>query len=173
MICVTREIGENIARKRRTASLTQQQIADQLTSMTDRDISLHMVSAWERGLRDIPAAIIPAICAILHCSSFELYPHSKTVSDRDMQIISTVIAMSDDEKDDLYYLLHDWDGDRKALLKLDVIHAVLDKSMRAEPDRMIIDNYIDAVKAGDPNIDRRIRTNVGYVLEAYKKLYKK
>ena len=85
---------------------------------------MHMVSAWERGTRDVPAAIIPTLCHVIHCTSFDLYPHSGALSDRDLQLIDTIRHMGDDEKADLWYLLHEWDGDRKALLKLDVIHAV-------------------------------------------------
>lgn len=51
--------------------------------------------------------------------------------------------MSEDEKDDLYYLLNEWQGDRKALLKLDVLHAVQSKDLRMEADRMIIRSYIE------------------------------
>lgn len=96
---------------------------------------MHMVSAWERGTRDVPLAITPALCAIIHCTSFDLYPHSETLSDRDLQLMATIKAMGEEEKADLFYLLHEWDGDRKALLKLDVIHAVQSPEMRYVPDR--------------------------------------
>lgn len=124
MICVERELGENIAQMRKRAGMTQQQLADALTAQMGRSVSLHMVSAWERGHRDIPAALIPAICQALHCASFDLYPHSSTLNDRDVQLISSITAMSEEEKADLYYLLHEWRGDRKALLNLTVLHAV-------------------------------------------------
>lgn len=96
---------------------------------------MHMVSAWERGTRDVPLAITPALCSIIHCTSFDLYPHSETLSDRDLQLMATIKAMGEEEKDDLFYLLHEWDGDRKALLKLAVIHAVQLPEMRYVPDR--------------------------------------
>lgn len=170
MIFVTRELGANISKYRKRAGMTQQQLADQLTDQTDRSVSLQMVSAWERGERDIPAAVMPDICHCIHCSSYDLYPHSETLTDRDVQLISTIKAMSDDEKDDLYYLLHEWRGDRKALLKLDVIHAVQDESLRYGPDGHIIESYTDAVKRNDPRIDRRISTDLAYVLKARRKL---
>lgn len=96
---------------------------------------MHMVSAWERGLRDIPASILPDICHAVHCTSYDLYPHSEMLSDQDIQLMDTIRAMGQEEKDDLFYLLHEWDGDRKALLKLDVIHAVQSPEMRYVPDR--------------------------------------
>ena len=123
MICVRRELGQNMAIMRKRANITQQQLADGLTDRTGKPISMHMVSAWERGTRDIPAAIMPDICQLLHCTSFDLYPHSVTLTDRDVQLISSITAMSEEEKADLYYLLHEWRGDRKALLKLVVLHA--------------------------------------------------
>lgn len=170
MFCVSRELGEHIAIQRKRSRLTQQQLADILTNETDRPISMHMVSAWERGLRDLPAAMLPALCRVLHCSSFDLYPHSGVITDRELQLIATIKAMSDDEKDDLYYLLHDWLGDRRALIKLDVIHAVQSAAMRREPDMLIINNYIYAVKHNDPDLDRRISTDLAYVQKAAREL---
>lgn len=170
MICVTRELGANIAKFRKRASITQQRLADDLTETLNKPVSLHMVSAWERGLRDIPAAVIPSICHIIHCTSWDIYPHSTRLTDRDVRLIETVTALSDEEKDDLYYLLHEWHGDRKALLKLDVIHAVQDESLRYEPDGRIIESYRDAIKRNDPRIDRRAKTDLAYVLKARRKL---
>lgn len=131
---------------------------------------MHMVSAWERGTRDIPAAMIPSICSIIHCTSFDLYPHSATLTDNDVQLISTIKAMGDEEKADLYYLLHEWHGDRKAMLKLDVIHAAQDRSMRYVPDKMILDGYIDAVKRGGHGLDQRAHVNLDYVKAALRQL---
>lgn len=99
---------------RKRSGLTQSQLAMQLTDRTGEQVSMCMVSNWERGLVDVPASVIPDICHIIHCTSYELYPHSETLTDRDVQLISTLKAMSDEEKDDLIYLLHEWDGDRLA-----------------------------------------------------------
>ena len=170
MICVTRELGANIAKYRKQANVTQQQLADELSRIIDKPVSLHMVSAWERGQREIPASVLPSICHIIHCTSWDIYPHSEILTDRDVRLIATVTAMADEEKDDLYYLLHQWRGDRKALLKLDVIHAVQDESMRYEADRMIIDSYIDARKRDDPGIDTRAKIDLSYVLKAWRHL---
>ena len=170
MICVTRELGSNIATFRKRACISQQQLANDLTEQLQRQISMHMVSAWERGLRDIPAAVIPEICKIIHCTSFDLYPHSETLSDLDVQLIATIKAMSDAEKDDLYYLLHEWHGDRKALLKLCVIHASQSEDLRYVPDGMIIQSYIDAVNRNDSKLDRRPNVDLEYVLKARRRL---
>ena len=78
--------------------------------------------------------------------------------------------MGEEEKEDLYYLLHVWSGDRKALLKLDVLHAVQSKDLRYEADRMIIRSYIDAMKAGGKGIDHRIRADLPYVQRAFRHL---
>lgn len=167
MICVSRELGANIAKCRRRAGVTQQHVADELTRIIGEPVSMHMVSAWERGQRDIPAAIVPSLCQVIHCTSWELYPHSVSLSDKDVLLISTMVALPDDEKDDLIYLLHQWRGNRRALLKLNVIHAVQDDSMRYEADRIIIDNYKAAVRRNDPRLDRRISTDLACVLRAW------
>lgn len=163
-------MGDNIAKLRKRANVTQQQLADELTRLTGRDISMHMVSAWERGSRDVPAAIIPTICHVIHCTSFDLYPHSETLTDRDVQLIQSIKAMGDEEKADLFYLLHEWRGNRKALLKLDVIHAAQDKSMRYAPDKMILDGYIDAAKRGGHGLDPRAHVDLDYVKAALRQL---
>lgn len=152
---------------RRRAGLTQQRLADIISAAAGVEINLHTVSGWERGLRSIPAALVPEICRALHCTSWDLYPHSDTLTDRDVRLIATIRAMGDDEKADLYYLLHDWAGDRKALLKLDVIHAVQSKELRYVPDRMIIESYEDAVRRGGQGIDTRAKVDLDYVRKAF------
>lgn len=172
MIRISCELGANMSRLRKRARITQTQLADLLTSDTGEHVTMHMVSHWERGLVDVPAAIIPSFCRIVHCSSFELYPHSDIVSSRDVSLISAFRSMGDDTKDRLYYLFHDWPGDKEALINLMVIHAVQDDAMRYVPDRMIIESYIDAVKRNDPRLDRRITPDLAYVQKAAKELLK-
>lgn len=172
MIRISCELGHNIARYRKKARITQTDLADALCSDTGERITMTMVSNWERGVVDIPAAMVPPVCHILHCSSFELYPHSDVLTDRDVQLIATVKSLDDAEKDDLYYLLHQWHGDRKALLKLNVIHAVQDADLRRDADLAIIESYKSAVKRNDPGIDRRISTDLAYVQKAFRDLLK-
>ncbi len=95
MIRITYELGRNIATMRRRSGLTQTQLADQLTERTGRQISMTTVSNWERGLVDVPASLLPDICHIIHCTSWQLYPHSETLSERDLQLISTIKAMGE------------------------------------------------------------------------------
>ena len=129
-----------------------------------------MVSAWERATREVPASMIPMICRIIHCTSWDLYPHSESLSDRDLQLISTIKAMGEQEKDDLHYLLCKWDGDRKAMLKLDVLHAVQSPSMRREPVKITLRNYIESIKINDPLLDRRAHVDYVYVKKAFDNL---
>ncbi|MCQ2299998.1 MAG: helix-turn-helix domain-containing protein [Bacteroidales bacterium] len=170
MICVSREIGANIAIYRKRARITQQQLADALTDVTGDSISMHMVSAWERGKRDIPVSVFPALCRIIHCTSYELYPHVSQVTDRSAQLIATIDAMSDDEKNDLFYLLCQWHGDRKAMLKLDVLHAVQSPAMRREPVKITLRNYMESCKSNDPALDRRAHVDYAYVKKAFDSL---
>lgn len=131
---------------------------------------MHMISAWERGKRDIPVSVFPALCRIIHCTSYELYPHVSQVTDRSAQLIATIDAMSDDEKNDLFYLLCQWHGDRKAMLKLDVLHAIQSPAMRREPVKIILRNYIESVKSNDPALDRRAHVDYAYVKKAFDSL---
>lgn len=130
-----------------------------------------MVSAWERATREVPASMIPMICSVLRCTSWDLYPHSEVLTDRDVQLISIVEALGDTEKDELLYLLRDWDGDRRALLKLDVIHAVQSRQLRSVADKMIISSYTEAIRLGGDDIDQRINVDLDYVRKAFKHLY--
>lgn len=167
MIRISYEICQNIAAIRKKRRMSQQEFADKLTELIGEPVSLSMISSWERGVAEPRIGFMPYICHALGCSSYELYPHSEVVSDRDVALIATIKALSDDEKDDLDYLLHRWNGDHKAMLKLDVIHAVQDESLRYVPDKMIIDSYIDAIKRSDPRIDRSKKTDLDYVLKAF------
>lgn len=161
------ELGHNMATHRRRAGLTQTDLAAALAAATGAHITMTIVSNWERGHVDVPAAMLPAICQLIHCSSYDLYPHSVVMSDRDVQLVAIIKALSDADKDDLYYLLHEWRGDRKALLKLDVIHAVLPEHLRYAADQMIIDNYKYAIKHMPQDVDHSASTDLAYVLKAW------
>lgn len=95
MIRITYELGRNIATMRRRSGLTQTQLADQLSERTGRQISMTTVSNWERGLVDVQASLLPDICHIIHCTSLDLYPHSETLTDRDVQLIRTISALGE------------------------------------------------------------------------------
>lgn len=164
------ELGRNIAVYRKKAGITQAQLAQMLTKITEQTVSLCMVSNWQRAIVDVPAAIMPDICHCLHCSSFDLYPHSESLTDRDIRLMETIRAMSESDKNDLYYLLHEWRGDRTALLKLDVIHAMQDESLRYEADKNIIESYLYASKHQPQLIDHRAHADLNYVRKAHKHL---
>lgn len=42
--------------------------------------------------------------------------------------------------------------------------------MRYEPDRMIIESYMDAVRRHDPGLDRRAHPDLDYVKRAFRRL---
>lgn len=169
---VNRAICENLTKYRKQAGITQDGMADRLSEMTGHVFTSSQISAWERGTTMPPAAVMPFVCRVVGRSSYDLYPHSETLTERDVRLIATVMALGDNSKDGLYYLLHQWDGDRLALLKLDIIHAVLPEHLRYDADRAIIDNYREAVKRNAPDIDRRVSTDLAYVLRAWRSLIK-
>lgn len=170
MIRISCEIGANIAKKRKQTGLTQARLAERLSEQTGEHISMHMVSCWERGLVDVPAGVLPSICHALSCSSWDLYPHSERLDERDILLMERIRVMKQDEKADLYYLLEHWQGDMRALLKLNVIHAVLPEYRRYDADLAIIEAYKEAIRVGDPNVDDRINVDLPYVLKVWHKL---
>lgn len=110
------QLGANIAQHRINQNMTQRDLADRITAASGMDISQAMVSNWERGVAQIPAEMVHYITAALCCSSYDLYPHSATYSERDLQIMEQFHAMSDREKDIMYHLMFRWKGDRRAIL---------------------------------------------------------
>lgn len=83
-----------------------------------------------------------------------------------MLLIQSIKALDDDEKDDLYYLLHDWKGDRKALLKMDVAYAAQGKAMRYSDAKQILSSYTDCVRRGAADLDTRHKIDIEYLHRA-------
>lgn len=131
-----------------------------------------MVSAWERGAAHIPAEMVHYITGALCCTSYDLYPHSTTYTERDLQLMERFHSLSDREKDILHYLMFSWRGDRRALLELDLIHAALPEYRRHYADSTIIEAYKEGIRENDPNIDRRLSTDLPYILSVFRKLDK-
>ena len=130
MIRVSHEICQNIARTRKKAHMSQQQLADKLTELTGENVSLYMVSSWEREIAEPRIGFMPHICHALCCTSYDLYPHSQTFSDRDMRFLEAVQHLSDRQKDILLYMLTDWDGDAETFWEFGLMYAVMDSQDR-------------------------------------------
>lgn len=88
------QLGANIAQYRINQGITQRQLADRITAASGMDISHAMVSNWERGVAQIPAEMVHYITSALCCTSYDLYPHSTTYTERDMQIIERFHSLS-------------------------------------------------------------------------------
>lgn len=68
------------------------------------------------------------------------------------------------------YLLRDWDGDKRALLKLNVLHAAQSCELRYGPDLAIIKSFVYAMKNGGDGIDPRAPVDIDYVRRAHRRL---
>ena len=88
------QLGANIAQQRINIDITQRQLADRITAASGMDVSPAMVSSWERGAAQIPAEMIHYITSALCCTSYDLYPHSSTYSERDVQIMERFHSLS-------------------------------------------------------------------------------
>ena len=88
------QLGANIAQYRTKMSITQRQLADRITAASGMDVSTAMVSSWERGAAQIPAEMIHYITSALCCTSYDLYPHSSTYTERDVQIMERFHSLS-------------------------------------------------------------------------------
>lgn len=151
--------------------MAQQELADRIVELSGENVTRELVSRWERNITPIPAEIIHYICVALGCSSYQLYPFS-SLPERDLRIIARIRSLPEDEKADLDYLLNDWQGDTRALLKLDVVHAVLPEWRRSDSDTAIIEAYKEAIRTDDPGVDRRVKTDLPYILKVWRKLDK-
>ena len=165
-------LGANIQKIRQQQGLQQQELADRIVALSGENVTRVMVSKWERGLTTLPAEMAHYISLALGVSSYHLWPHSDLVTDKDVELIQWIRNLKEDEKDDLLYLLKQWRGDTRALLKMDVIHAILPEWRRAEADRTIIEEYKEAIRTGDPDIDTRAKTDLPYVLKIFRELEK-
>lgn len=169
---INTELGDNIRQIRTERNMTQWLLAERIAEISGQKVSCDMISKWERGLSMIPAEMAYYISIALGVSSYRLWPHSSCISKKDIDLISIIRSLPDDEKDDLLYLLTEWNGDKRALLKLDVAHAVLSECRRAYADSVIIEAYKDAIRTDDPDMDRRRPVDLQYIQKAFKKLDK-
>ena len=166
------EIVQNIIKIREKRGMSQKELAYRVSQHADKNVTEAMVSCWEREVVPLPAAMMPAICKALACSSYELYPHSTHVSDRDIKLLDAFRHLSEREKDIMYYMIHEWKGDRVALLELGLLHCVMPEYTRWYSDMTIIEAYKDGVRTNDPAIDKTMTVNLPYIMKAFKQLDK-
>lgn len=146
MIRISYEICRNIAHLRKKAHLSQQAFADKLTQMIGENISLYMVSTWERGIAEPRIGFMPYICQALNCTSYDLYPHSTVFSDRDMRFLEAIQHLSDRQKDILLFMLTEWDGDADTFWEFGLMYAVLDNQDRKYIADAGVEQYMNAKK---------------------------
>lgn len=168
---INKIIGSNIGIQRRRQHMSQRELADQLSAITDQLISDYMVGSWERGTVQIPAAILPPICQVLRCSSYVLYPRSSTMSERDLHLMASLQNLSGREKHILDFLTHDWCGDSHALWEFGLLYAVLPESLRQDIAEFGIHTYKDARSSGDVFLDDRMEVDLVAIIRAWRKLH--
>lgn len=165
-------LGQNIRMKRKQAGLSQKDLADAVSELSDCIVSASMVSSWERGDSFVPASMVHCICVALHCSSYELFPHSAIASDQDIEVHTIVKTMSPRAKEILLYMVRDWKGDADTLWEFGALYAVLPEYRREYIARTGIECYKEGIHDKDENIDKRIEVNLPQIVRGWQKLDK-
>lgn len=175
MIRVSYEICQNIALQRKSAHMSQQALADKLTELTGEKVSLHMVSTWERGITEPRIGFMPHICHALGCTSYDLYPHSKTYTQRDMRFLEAIQHLSDRQKDILLFMLDDWDGDADTFWEFGLMYAVMDGQERKYIADVGIEQYLAAKRNYPDSITKAngLDVDIELIKKGAKKLDKK
>lgn len=75
-------IASNIRKYRKSAGLTQQELANRLNAIHGTSLRNNTISSWENGVNSIDNDFIPAIAQILRISIMQLYGQSPTDYDR-------------------------------------------------------------------------------------------
>lgn len=168
---VSRIMGENVAKYRRRAGLTQKAMADQLSLKTDKIVSENIISAWERGITPIPSDRILEICHLLQCSSYNLYPYSARIDEKGIALYKLVMNMSERKKDILIHMLTKWAGDDDAFWEFGLLYMSLCEYRRQNISVAGIEEYKEARRADDIE-DRTIPVDLDLIVKAWKALDK-
>lgn len=164
------ELIKHIIEIRKKRGMSQKELAYKISQYADKNVTEGTVSSWEREVVPVPAPMMPYICKALACSSYELYPHSDIITERDVQLLDIFKHMSDREKDILYYFVHDWHGDRLALGELGVAHTIMPEWRRWDTVLVVLETLKEAMKEHDSDVDQRIVPDVEYIKKVWKKL---
>lgn len=136
-----RIMSKNIAEQRKFIGITQQQLADRLTESTGRNVTVTMVSSWERGKVYPPAPIMPFICSALSCPSYRIFPQSHVLSDRDFRLIEYIRFLDDSDKKILDDIAVRWPGSVHRLIQALSAYTVLSECRRAWIVRSVLHEF--------------------------------
>ena len=144
------DFGKTLREIRTIRSMTQGQLADEVGRILETTISVKTVSAWERGERSASAEQLKAIAEALRCSLASLCSAraSEHPGKRRERFNEEGASLPVDEKEILYHIMVEWDGDRRALMQLAALYTALPKQDRYCVVATALGLYREAVEIG-------------------------
>lgn len=86
------KFGENIRRLRKAAKYTQKSLADSL------NVKQSTVSRWENGIDHPNMENLPALAALLHCTTDDLFGYNAAKDPHEVQLVSNYRTLSEHDQ---------------------------------------------------------------------------
>ena len=165
---VNNEIGKRIRTIRKSRGLTQNELANKYTEVSEIPISANMISMWESGDRRIYADQLYYLCTIFERNPTVLYPHPNV---NGKLLADEVEAFMSQDFNILRYVITKWNGNVKALFQFIALYVSLPKQLRQDIAGMGVSMYELGIK-DDKLLDDAPNVDLEYLKEETERLWK-
>lgn len=164
-----KQIGFRVSRTRTSRMLTQQQLVDRYNDLdVPKQLTVSILSAWERGVQVIPAYAMQPLAVAMECSIYALM-YDEVTKLHEERMVYEMLALPLRQRKIVKYLFTKWSGDIIRWIEASYMYSQCTPAGRAKGTRGLLESYIIE---GRPCCNNDLPVDTGTIIEGCRNLDK-